>query len=295
MKIGILSFSTPAHDEFTQADRLEEAGRALGIDVVRVHEPLTVIEHDGSTLSFRTDDGSDVRSLALDAIICRPNFVEEPSLHQFTIQALNQLGTHVVNGSFRAPKNKLDQRLRLAALGIPMPRWAIAHRPEQAVAAAERIGYPVVVKVAFGTHGKGVFYAPTSETLLPIIDYLAVRDKNPVVVEEFVAEAGRCDLRAFVLGDRVVAAMERHAKDGDVRANASIGGIGTPVELTDAERALAVEAARAFELEIAGVDILRSSRGPLVIEVNANPGFKELERVTGTDIAKAILEYAIRP
>lgn len=294
MRIGILIFSGPKHDEYTQAERFEEAGRELGIEVVRIHEPLTAIRHDGVKTTFFTDDGADIMTLGLDAVICRPNFVEEPSLHQFTIQALQDLGLRVVNGSILAPKNKLDQRLRLAALNIPMPRWAIAHRPEQAVAAARDLGFPVIVKMAFGTHGKGVFYAPTSETLLPIIDYLAVRDKNPVIVEEFVQAADRKDVRVFVLGGRVLAAMERVAKDGDVRANASIGGTGRPVTLSPEEERAAIAATEAFQLEISGVDILRSSRGPLVIEVNANPGFKELETVTNVNVAKAILEYATK-
>lgn len=294
MRIGILIFSGPKHDEYTQAERFEEAGRDLGIEVVRIHEPLTAIRHDGERMMFFADGGVDIVSLGLDAVICRPNFVEEPSLHQFTIQALQNLGLRVINGSIRAPKNKLDQRLQLAALNIPMPRWAIAHRPEQAVAAAEEIGYPVIVKMAFGTHGKGVFFAPTSETLLPIIDYLAVRDKNPVIVEEFVQAADRKDVRVFVLGGRVLAAMERVAKAGDVRANASIGGTGRPVTLSPEEERMAIAATEAFQLEISGVDILRSSHGPLVIEVNANPGFKELENVTGVNVAKAIIEYATK-
>ncbi len=307
MKIGILIFSGPKHDEYTQAERFEEAGRDLGVEVVRIHEPLTAIRHDGDKTTFFADGGVDIASLALDAVICRPNFVEEPSLHQFTIQALQNLGLRVVNGSIRAPKNKLDQRLRLAALNIPMPRWAIAHRPEQAVAAAEEIGYPVIVKMAFGTHGKGVFFAPTSETLLPIIDYLAVRDKNPVIIEEFiktrvsppdqsggVKRGSASDLRAFVLNGKVIAAMERVAKAGDVRANASIGGTGRPVTLSPEEERMAIAATEAFQLEISGVDILRSSRGPLVIEVNANPGFRELENVTGVNVAKAIIEFATK-
>lgn len=291
MKIGILIFSFPKRDEHAQADRFEDVGRDLGIEVVRIHEPLLTIVHDenGTRLIY---DHKPFLPTEFDTIICRPNFVEEPSLHQFTIQAIVDTGVRVVNAGILGPKNKLDQRLRLAKTDIAMPRWAIAHTPERAAAAAAEIGYPVILKVAFGTHGKGVFYAPSAETLLPIADYLAVRDGNPVIIEEFIAEAGRKDLRVFVLGGRVLAAMERVSKEGDVRANASIGGTGNVVVLTKEEARVAVAAAEAFGLEIAGVDVLRSSRGPLVIEVNANPGFKELERVTGVDVAKAIVEYA---
>jgi len=282
MKIGILIFSYPKDDQHAQADRFEEAGRELGIEVVRVHEPMLTI----------TKEGPGLRDF--DVLICRPNFIEEPSLHQFTIKSFLHAGIRVVNGGVLAPKNKLDQHVRLAEVGVAMPRWAIAHTPDRILAAAQEIGFPVILKVAFGTHGKGIFYAPNAETLLPIADYLAVRDGNPVIVEEFVAEAHRRDLRVFVLGGNVIAAMERSAKEGDVRANASIGGTGHPVILTDEEQRTAIAAAKAFDLEIAGVDILRSNRGPLVMEINANPGFKELERVTGTNVARAILEYAMK-
>jgi len=281
MRIGILIFSTPKRDEHAQADRFEEAGRELGVEVVRVHEPTLTI----------TKDGPDARDV--DLLVCRPNFVEEPSLHQFTIKSFVDAGIRVINAGILGPKNKLDQHVRLAEANVEMPRWAIAHTPDRILAAAQTIGFPVVLKVAFGTHGKGVFYAPNIETLLPIADYLAVRDGNPVIVEECVTEANRRDLRAFVLGGQVIAAMEREAKDGDIRANASIGGTGHPVTLTDEEQRVAIASAKAFDLEIAGVDILRSNRGPLVIEVNSNPGFKELERVTGINVAKAILEYAM--
>ena len=148
-----------------------------------------------------------------------------------------------------------------------------------------------MIKVAFGTHGKGVFLAENIETLSPIVDYLTIRDGNPVIIEEFVAEAGRKDLRAFVIGDQVIAAMERTARDGDVRANASLGGVGRPVTLTDEEQQIAVKATKAFDLDLAGVDLLRSARGPLVIEVNANPGFEELTRATDIDVAGAIIEF----
>ncbi len=292
MKIGILIFSHPEADSHAQADRFEKAGRELGIDIVRIHEPLLTIKNSDQKILIKCDGRPEMSILDFDSVICRPNFIEEPSLHQFTIQAFINSGVRVINGNISAAKNKLDQHIRLTEVGVPMPRWAIAHTPENLLATAKSIGFPVVCKVAFGTHGKGVFFAPTQETFLPIVDYLAVRDGNPVIIEEYI-ETDRRDLRVFVLNGRILAAMERVAKPGDIRANTSIGGTGTHVELSPDETALAIRAAHTFNLEICGVDILRSPRGPLVIEVNANPGFKELERVTGIDIAKAILTSVI--
>ncbi len=282
MRIGILIFSHPEADSHAQADRFEQAGRELGVEIIRIHEPLLTI----------TKNGPDQKDF--DVIICRPNFIEEPSLHQFTIQAFINSGVRVINGNILTAKNKLDQHIRLAEAGIAMPRWTIAHQPNDLLCAATTIGFPIICKVAFGTHGVGVFYAPSIETFLPIVDYLSVRDGNPVIVEEFIVTGSPPrDLRILVLNGKVLAAMERVAKPSDVRANASIGGTGRPVTLTDQEIDIAIRTAQAFALDIAGVDILRSSRGPLVIEVNANPGFKELERVTGIDIAKKILESVI--
>jgi ribosomal protein S6--L-glutamate ligase len=229
----------------------------------------------------------------MDVIICRPNFIEEPSLRTYAPDLLAQAGYRVINGgvAIMNGKNKITQHVLCSANGIPCPRWGIIQKSEDALAIAREIGFPVILKVAFGTHGKGVFFARDPETLQPIVEYLAVRDRNPIIVEEFIAEAGRKDLRAFLLGGEILTAMERAAPEGDVRANTSNGGIGTPIELSRAEADLAMRAAKLFSLDIAGVDIIRSNRGPLLLEVNANPGFKELERVTGMDVAGAIVDF----
>ena len=176
---------------------------------------------------------------------------------------------------------------------MPYPKSFVTKKPESALEAAIQIGFPVIIKVAFGTIGKGIFYAPDQETFGPIVEYLAIRDRNPVIVQEFIKEADRKDLRVFVVGGKIVASMERCAPEGDVRANTSNGGTGKVVILTKEEQDLALRVADVFGLEIIGIDLIRSNRGPLVIEVNANPGFSELERATGIDVAKAIIEFAV--
>lgn len=289
MTIGILIFSEPRDEGPTGADRFVEAGEAIGHTVVKFYEPhLSFLDgaifHDGQPLP------------ALDVIISRPNFVEEPSLRTYAVQMLKRAGHRVINGQpgYTWAKNKLTQHVLFEQHDLPCPRWGIARRPEDAVTIAKTIGLPVIVKVAFGTLGKGVFLAKDEESLWPIADYLGVRDGNPMIIEEFITEAKSSDLRAFVIGGEVVGAMQRTAADGDTRANTSNGGTGAIVELTQEERALAIRAAEVFDLEIAGVDIIRSKRGPLLLEVNGNPGFRELERVTGLDIARKIIEYTVR-
>lgn len=305
MNIGILTFKRPNHrahedtDSWNKedstpdaissgADRLLEAGQAAGHLVMKIHEPyLSFI--DGKI--FHNDQPLP----RFDVILSRPNFVEEPSLRTYAIQLLKNAGYRVVNGTigFTWAKNKLTQHVLFAEHNLPCPRWGIARKPDDAVAIAKKLGFPCVVKVAFGTHGKGVFLAKDEESLWPIVDYLGIRDGNPTVVEEFIAEAKSKDLRVFVIGGKVVAAMQRTAAEGDTRANTSNGGTGSIVDLSEEERTLAVRAAEIFGLEIAGVDLIRSKRGTLVLEVNANPGFKELEAVTKIDIARLIIDYAV--
>lgn len=293
MNIGILIFSDPSRDKAGSFGRFLEAGQALGHTVTAFYETLFVFEHTEKGLQAYYEGKPFVPP---EVIIARPNFIEEPALHTTTLEALRQLNIPVLNGSPSAlliSKDKLAQHACFSAAQVAMPSWAIARTPACAFDAATRLNFPVIIKVPFGTHGKGVFYAPDSETFLPIVEYLNVRDGNPIIIEKFIAEANRRDLRVFVLGGKVVAAMERTARAGDVRANASLGGSGTPVELSEAEAALALKATRVVGLDLAGVDILRGANGPLLIELNANAEFGELERATGIDVAKAIVEAAI--
>ncbi len=293
MRMGILISSEPRGEVATGATRLEHAAQARGVECDRLFAPLFSFHVDGDALSVRYEGR---RFEGYDALVYRPNFIEEPSLHAHVPELLIRAGFPVVNGraDVASTKNKLAQHVRFLREGVPTPRFAIAKRADEARIAARDIGFPVVVKTPFGTHGVGVFYAADEETLLPIIDYLGVSDGNPVILERFVSEAGRKDLRVFVLDGRVLAAMERTAPAGDIRANASQGGVGSAVELTDEERALALRIADLFQCEIAGVDLLRSATGPLAIEINANPGFAELERATGKDIAGAIVDFALQ-
>lgn len=293
MNIGILIFSEPSMEQYTAVDRLTEAGQELGHAIVKLYEPRLSFTRSENRVEI-LHDGEPLPNL--DIIIPRPNFIEEPSLRMYAIQLLTHAGYKLLNSSPTTgwTKNKLAQHVAFHEYNLPCPRWGIARTPEEVARIAETIGYPIILKVAFGTHGKGVFYADSKEVLDPIAEYLVIRDRNPLIVEEFIKEAERKDLRIFVIGKKVVAAMERTAPQGDVRANASNGGIGSKVKLTKEEIALAQEAARVFELDIAGVDLIRSDRGPLILEINSNPGFKELERATGMDIAKEIIQFATK-
>ncbi len=287
MNIGILTSREPT---LNWGDggmaRLLEATMELGHTATPLYEPLLSF-FDGTVFY------ENAPLKGIDIVLARPTFVEEPSLHRYVIHLLKQSGLKVINGGagYTLSKNKLDQHALMAQHNLPCPRWGIARKPDMAKVVAQKLGFPLIIKMAFGTHGKGVFYADSPETLSPITSYLSVRDGNPLILEQYIAEAQRKDLRVFLIDGEIIAAMERTAPEGDVRANTSAGGTGSPVQLTDEEVSLAKRAAMVFDLEIAGVDIIRSNRGPLLLEVNANPGFKELERVSNVDVGEAIIKY----
>ena len=288
MTIGILIFSEPKFEQFTGVERLDEVAQRSGHTIIHFYEPFFSIS--GKDILYEGKPLPDI-----DVIIARPNFIEEPGLHTYVVQALKHNGYRVINGldSYGPVKNKIEQIQLFDRLDIPHPKTVICKQAVFAKVAAELIGFPLIIKVAFGTVGSGVFYADSYETFQPIVDYLYIRDHNPMLIQSFIKEADRKDLRVFVVGEEIVAAMERTAPMGDVRANTSHGGTGSDVVLSEQEKTLAREVAKAFQLEIAGVDLIRSKNGPLVLEINANPGFKELEHATGIDVAEAIVRYAV--
>src|SRR4029077_21236957 len=144
-------------------------------------------------------------------------------------------------------------------------------------------------KVARGTHGAGVVLAETRKAAKAVMQAFYVEGVS-FLVQEFIEESAGSDIRVFVVNGKVVASMERQTTDDDFRANLHQGGLGKPVRLTDEERKIAQKAAKAMGLQICGVDMLRSKRGPLVLEVNASPGFG-IEKITGHNVAEKIIEY----
>jgi ribosomal protein S6--L-glutamate ligase len=150
-------------------------------------------------------------------------------------------------------------------------------------------GVPVIIKVARGTHGNGVVLGETRKAALAVMQAFYVEEVS-FLVQEFVAESAGVDIRAFVVNGKVVASMMRQSLDDDFRSNLHQGGEGIIVKLTDEERKTAKRAAKAMGLSICGVDMMRSNRGPLVLEVNASPGFG-IEKVTGRNVASAIIDY----
>ncbi|RAJ96950.1 RimK family alpha-L-glutamate ligase [Aliidiomarina maris] len=198
--------------------------------------------------------------------------------------------------SLRLGRDKLKCLQYLLAQGLPFPTTCIAFQPEGFSSLAQHTGFPVVVKLIDSTEGVGVFVAHTEKELDNLARTFA-RFGASYVIQSFIQEASGVDVRAFVVGNQVIAAMERHATDGDFRANVSLGATAKPCELTAQEERIVLASTQAIGINIAGVDLIRSQNGPLLLEINVSPDFtgkQGIEQVTGVDIAGAIIDFTVQ-
>lgn len=187
-------------------------------------------------------------------------------------------------------RDKLRSMQLLAKAGVGIPKTVFARETADVDDVLEQVGgAPVIIKVARGTHGNGVVLAETKKAAKAVMQAFYVEGVN-FLVQEYIKESAGTDIRAFVVNGKVVASMKRQSLDDDFRSNLHQGGEGTPIKLTEEERKTAQKAAKAMGLPICGVDMMRSDRGPLVLEVNASPGFA-IEKVTKRNVAGKILDY----
>jgi len=191
-------------------------------------------------------------------------------------------------------RDKLRSLQVLSRAGLGLPKTVFTNYSKNVHNIVEQAGgAPVIIKLLEGTQGIGVILADTNkaaESVIEAFNNLQAR----VIVQEFIKEAGGADIRAFIVDGQVVGAMKRQAKEGEFRSNLHRGGVATVIKLTDEEETAALKAAKAMGLGIAGVDMLQSSRGPLILEVNSSPGLEGIESATGKDIANSIIKYIER-
>lgn len=285
MKLAILSRNSKLYS----TRRLVEAARARGHSV-RVLDPLRCymrIASDGFSMHYK---GKPIAGY--DAVIPRIG----ASITRYGTAVLRQLemmGSYTPNPSdaiLRA-RDKLRAHQLLAAQGIGMPITVFGDNPDDTVDLLSMLGPPPhVIKLNEGTQGAGVMLTEKPSASRSVIEALRGLYAN-FVVQEFIAEAQGADLRCFVVGDRVVASMRRQAPEGDFRSNLHRGGTAEPVEASQAEKDVAVRAARSLGLNVAGVDLIRAQRGPLVLEVNSTPGLEGIEQVGAEDVAGAIINH----
>lgn len=212
------------------------------------------------------------------------------------LRQFEMMGVYSANESVAIvrARDKLRSLQLLARAGVALPVTGYAHSPNDVDDVIRLVGgAPLVIKLLSGSQGIGVVLAETTQAAGSVIDAFMELNAN-ILVQEFVKEAQGADLRAFVIGGRVIAAMKRQARPGDFRSNLHRGGRAEKVRLTRQERELAVRAARTLGLNIAGVDMLRSGGGPLVIEVNSTPGLEGIEASSGVDVATRLIQFVER-
>jgi ribosomal protein S6--L-glutamate ligase len=193
-------------------------------------------------------------------------------------------------------RDKLRSIQLLSRAGIGIPKTIFSRGLSDIDTIMHELGGPpIIIKLARGTHGRGVVLAESRKAARSVMQgfYLMDDDGTNILLQEYVEESAGTDIRAFVVGGQVVASMKRQSLTDDFRSNLHQGGEGKKVKLTDEEEKVAIKAAKAMGLSIGGVDLMRSNRGPLVLEVNASPGFG-IEQVTGRDVASKIIEYVER-
>lgn len=291
MRLGILTFQKSKKQLAVGTRSIVKEAERRGHEVTILYaKDIGLIFGNGKALTYRAKKLS---PKDLDVIVVRPGFTGDPSVYASIIKQLQLAGFYVLNnyiGVFRA-KNKIRTMQLLDHFGVPVPKTLVVSEPELLEEAAKEFDFPVIIKTIFGTHGTGVFIAESMRSLAPIVDYLTKRERGPVKLQEYIAEAKGKDLRAFVCGKKVIAAMVRSAKAGEFRANFHKGGSVGAVELTDEEKRLAVRACQVLGLDIAGVDILRTNEGPKVIEVNSNPGLEGIGKATGINMAEKVVNF----
>jgi ribosomal protein S6--L-glutamate ligase len=288
VKIAILSRKRSLYSTRRLVEAAEEKGHeAVVVNTLRAYMNIASnrpeIHYNGQILT------------GFDAVIPRigasVTFYGTALLRQFEMMGVYPLNESV---AISRSRDKLRSLQLLARKGIGLPVTGFAHSPDDIQDLIAMVGdAPLVIKLLEGTQGIGVVLAETHKAAESVIEAFLGLKAN-ILVQEYIKEAGGSDIRCFVIGDKVVAAMKRQALAGEFRSNLHRGGTATIIKITPEERSTAVRAASIMGLNVAGVDILRSNHGAVVMEVNSSPGLEGIETATGKDIAGMIIEFIER-
>jgi ribosomal protein S6--L-glutamate ligase len=287
MKIAILSKGSGNYS----TKRLKEVAIERGHEVkiinyakcyVTVEKNNPVVHYNGKALT------------GFDAVIPRiaQSYTKYGTaiLRQFEMQGVYTTASSM---AINRSRDKFRSYQLLAKAGVGIPKTVFARETADLEDVIEKAGgAPLIIKVARGTHGNGVVLAETKKAAQAVMQAFYVEGVS-FLVQEFVKESAGMDIRAFVVGSRVVASYKRQSLDDDFRSNLHQGGVGKVVKLSEEEEKTAIKAAKAMNLPICGVDIMRSAKGPLVLEVNSSPGFG-IEKITKRDVATKVIEYVER-
>ena len=284
MKLAILSRNRRLYSTNSLFEAAKKRGHEVRvIDYLRCHMEITSMRPSIYL--------GDEKLTGIDAVIPRigasRTFFGCAVVRQFEMMDVFSLNESV---AISRSRDKLRSLQLLARRGIGLPVTTFAHDPRATGQLIKQVGgAPVVIKLLEGTQGVGVVLAETAKAAESVIEAFRGLDAN-ILAQEFIKEAGGADIRCFVVGGKVVAAIKRQGKEGEFRSNLHRGGTAEVVKITPEERSTATRAAKIMGLNVAGVDLLRSNHGPVVMEVNSSPGLEGIETATGKDVAGMIIE-----
>ncbi|MBT3705221.1 RimK family alpha-L-glutamate ligase [Candidatus Peregrinibacteria bacterium] len=290
MRIGILSFKAISKVASKEEVRLKKVAKAKGHTARIFRSGRFQLVYDGTARRLLYDGKLFPK---YDVIISRVSVLRDIDLNISIIKQMEMMGIPVINRYTPVikAKNKLKSMQIMDHYNIPIPKTAVIRSTKFVDLAVKSVGgLPVIIKSPFGSYGVGVTIAESKRGLKSMMDW---ENTNMYMIQEFVKFSKGKDIRVFVVGGKVVGTMMRSAGRGEFRSNIELGGKGSKVEITEEEKDIAIKAVQALDLEYAGVDILRSKEGPVVLEINANPGFKALEQYTGIDVATPLIDFAI--
>lgn len=298
MKIGLLVFSpgTAVRSKKVKPDisMLREAALKLGheVSIIKFERCQMLYDRRGARVLYNGK-----KFPKFDVIIPRPGSSGSNLLKVSLVKQLEMMRIPVVNRFLPTvnAKNKLRTLQILAHKGIPIPRTVVVRRLEYIDVALRKIGkMPVILKTSHGSLGVGVAIVESRRSLVSALDIFWEKIQDDVIlIQEYIRESEGKDIRVFIVGGKIVAAMKRVARKGEFRSNIHLGGVGQIINLTQYERKLALGAARALKLDVAGVDLLEKNGGAVVMEVNCNPGFEGIVTATGINVAEEMVKYAV--
>ncbi|HER35161.1 MAG: 30S ribosomal protein S6--L-glutamate ligase [Halothiobacillaceae bacterium] len=285
MKIAILSRNPKLYSTRRLIEAAQERGHEVRtLDVLRCYMNIA---SNNPEVHYKGEELEE-----FDAVIPRigasVTFYGTAVLRQFEM-----MGTFPLNESvaISRSRDKLRSLQLLSRKGIGLPVTGFAHRPDDVEDLIKMVGgAPLVIKLLEGTQGIGVVLAETKQAAESVIEAF-MGTKTNILVQEYIKEAGGADIRCLVIGDKVVAAMKRQGREGEFRSNLHRGGSASLIRITPEERSTAVRAAKTMGLNVAGVDLLRSNHGAVVMEVNSSPGLEGIETATGKDIASMQIQF----
>lgn len=285
MRIAILSRNRKLYSTRRLIEAVEQRGHeAVVLDVLRCYMEVVPSKPE---VHFK-GEGLGTFDAVIPRIGASVTFYGNAVLRQFEMMGAFPLNESV---AISRSRDKLRSLQLLARKGVGLPNTGFANDPDDIQDLIKMVGgAPLVIKLLEGTQGIGVVLAETKKAAESVIEAFMGLKAN-IMVQQYIKEAGGADIRCFVVGGKVVAAMMRQAAPGEFRSNLHRGGSASLIKITPTERATAVKAANAMGLNVAGVDLLRSERGPLVMEVNSSPGLEGIENASGKDIAGMIIDF----